>query len=71
MEAKSAKALKLLEMCDSADGNNQVVIDQVLQANIFKIAGCVNYSKKQFDESHFLFDEAKEQFKLLSEANLG
>jgi hypothetical protein len=63
LEAKSAKALKLLEMCFPADGNNQVVIDQVLYANILKIAGCVNYSKKLFDESYMHFEEAKDQFK--------
>ena len=71
MEAKSAKVLKLLEIYFPADGNNQVVIDQVCKANMLKIAGCLAYSKKQFDESHKRFDEAKEKFKQLGEANLG
>jgi len=38
---------------------------------MLKIAGCLAYSKKQYDESYKLFNEAKEKFKQLGEANLG
>ena len=63
--------LKLLEKYFPYEGDNQVAVDKVCYANVLKIAGCLDYSTGQFEDSLMKFYYANEEFEELGKTNMG